>query len=70
MKGNTTLFPKKVTYREFSDDRMNKTNDGPNMWVVWIDTSGFIRIKLRDPDKGRVPDSIDFQVKEFSVPIK
>lgn len=70
LKGNTTLFPKKVTYREFSDDRMNKTNDGPNMWVVWIDTSGFIRIKLRDPDKGRVPDSIDFQVKEFSVPIK
>ena len=62
-----TMLPSFIKYVEFIDDRATKNGGHGNSWIFWIDTSGFLHVKLKNPNVDRMPEVGEVMTFSFEI---
>ena len=65
-----TMLPSFIKYVEFIDDRATKNGGHGNSWIFWIDTSGFLHVKLKNPNVDRMPEVGEVMTFSFEIDLE
>ncbi len=68
---NPEIYPKQISYVEFIDrNNVNKQGEKKNTWILWVDTNGTIRARLKNYQIDAEPkphDAVQFTNLIFSL---